>query len=532
MVKTAKAAAASASAAGGATAGAAAAAAPALLPPVPAMAGSAPSPLAAVAAGVSAGTYAATASPAAARAPTPLSSASSAASVGIMLADGSSHAISPDVLADKKKALEVFKASYPRQAAIDENKRVLKEKYDRAKALAETVNKCRDETNRLKGEIEKRRVERAMATIVEGGDGAAAASSATASADDPTELALRSSMDAQKAAYKTSFQELRDLKSEIEHIQKLLESGQQKLQADFESWYANSLQRMGASTADSLSTASAIGSVSADITSSTSMAGADAGAAGVPSSRASGSFSVASTTGGLSRMDASFTSTAASDPGAATAASSVFGSSRPPLPVAPAGPISLAGSPFASGMYPLAHSGIAGVGTAAYPPPMAAAAGGYGMGAAFPSPYGGILPGQVTLPVLPGHGYPVYGLGPAVAPPSGASSGTVTVGLPSYTPAAGAVSARVPAGAAIPGSGSGITLTGNADADADILAFYKAKEELLRRTKGAGAAAGGGAAGAPSVGGYTGGFAAVLAEASTVSASMRASASGPPPSKL
>jgi hypothetical protein len=55
----------------------------------------------------------------------------------------------------------------------------------------------------------------------------------------------------------------------------------------------------------------------------------------------------------------------------------------------------------------------------------------------------------------------------------------------------------------------GIPLTGNADADADIAAFYKAKEELLKRTRSAGGGGGGAA---------TGGLAAVMAEAARMSA--------------
>ncbi|RYG54350.1 hypothetical protein EON66_07255 [archaeon] len=66
---------------------------------------------------------------------------------------------------------------------IEENKRILKEKYDKAKEEAVAVNAARDETNRLKAEIEQRRVERAMANIVDGG---ASATSAAPLADAGT----------------------------------------------------------------------------------------------------------------------------------------------------------------------------------------------------------------------------------------------------------------------------------------------------------------------------------------------------------
>jgi hypothetical protein len=84
--------------------------------------------------------------------------------VGIMLANGTR--VPESVLRDRDQAFEAFRASYPKASIIEDNKRVLKEKFDLAKATAEKVNAARDATTRLKGEIERRRVEIAMATVV------------------------------------------------------------------------------------------------------------------------------------------------------------------------------------------------------------------------------------------------------------------------------------------------------------------------------------------------------------------------------
>lgn len=69
--------------------------------------------------------------------------------------------------------------------------------------MAERVNRARDETNRLKAEIERSRVERAMANIVDG-----AAGDEGKSSEDPegVELSLRKHMDDQKSEYKLAFQ--------------------------------------------------------------------------------------------------------------------------------------------------------------------------------------------------------------------------------------------------------------------------------------------------------------------------------------
>ena len=53
--------------------------------------------------------------------------------------------------------------------APEDNKVLLKQKYDEAKAAAELVNRARGETTRLKAEIERRRVEAAMAALVADG---------------------------------------------------------------------------------------------------------------------------------------------------------------------------------------------------------------------------------------------------------------------------------------------------------------------------------------------------------------------------
>jgi kinesin family protein 6/9 len=130
------------------------------------------------------------------RVPTP--TAFSAAPVGVMLANGAT--VSEDVLKDKDKAFEIFKDAYPKSDVIEENKKVLREKYDAAKATAERVNRAREETNRLKSEIERRRVEKAMASIVEGtADG-------KLEDDEGVEAGLKAAMDTQKAEYKSAFQ--------------------------------------------------------------------------------------------------------------------------------------------------------------------------------------------------------------------------------------------------------------------------------------------------------------------------------------
>jgi kinesin family protein 6/9 len=55
---------------------------------------------------------------------------------------------------------------------------------------------------------------------------------------------LRAELDHHKAVYKEAFQRLRDLKAEIEKIQRVLEGGRLKMQSDFEAWYSDCLMKL------------------------------------------------------------------------------------------------------------------------------------------------------------------------------------------------------------------------------------------------------------------------------------------------
>lgn len=55
-------------------------------------------------------------------------------------------------------------------------------------------------------------------------------------APDPREERLTIQIEKCKQTYKSSFDELKELKFEIERIQKVLEKSREKMQSDFEKW--------------------------------------------------------------------------------------------------------------------------------------------------------------------------------------------------------------------------------------------------------------------------------------------------------
>ena len=133
-----------------------------------------------------------------------------------------------NLLADRNKAFEIFRKSYRKSEVIEENKLLLKEKFQEAKGLGRVVNECKQKISGYKAAIEKRRMERAVQGMADaGGEGMG---------DDPQEDLIKSNIEREKTKYKEGFGKLRGLKREIEHIQKILENSRNKLQSDFEHW--------------------------------------------------------------------------------------------------------------------------------------------------------------------------------------------------------------------------------------------------------------------------------------------------------
>jgi len=152
------------------------------------------------------------------------------------------------LLDDPASAFGHFKENYPGNRAVEENKQLLKAKYGEAKSTGEKVNKARSAINYLKTTIEQLRRERAMERVVEGGgDGEEKGGEESKDDDfvDPEEQQHRKAIEQEKYVYKENFGRLRELKSAIEHIQKLLEKSRVKMQSDFDVWYKHCIDFVG-----------------------------------------------------------------------------------------------------------------------------------------------------------------------------------------------------------------------------------------------------------------------------------------------
>jgi kinesin family protein 6/9 len=132
------------------------------------------------------------------------------------------------VLEQRLAAFEEFRRSYRKNQLIEEQKDSLKLKIDAAQRLGEAINACRNDINRVKASIESRRVARGVANL----DHPEAAAE-----PDEEEEALKASIDSSKLAYRTHFNDLKDLKTEIEQLKHMIDRSRRKLQADFDTWW-------------------------------------------------------------------------------------------------------------------------------------------------------------------------------------------------------------------------------------------------------------------------------------------------------
>ncbi|KAK9868874.1 hypothetical protein WJX84_006396 [Apatococcus fuscideae] len=129
---------------------------------------------------------------------------------------------SQEVLADRSRAFEAFRISYSGNPVIDANKAQLKAKYDEAKMHGQQVNASKLSIEKLKGQIDRHRTYRSLADITKG----------PIDADqelepDEKEMRLHGEVEQAKGRYKEAFARLRTLKSEIEHLHRLLEHNRQ-----------------------------------------------------------------------------------------------------------------------------------------------------------------------------------------------------------------------------------------------------------------------------------------------------------------
>ncbi|XP_037988311.1 kinesin-like protein KIF6 isoform X3 [Motacilla alba alba] len=134
-----------------------------------------------------------------------------------------------------QEAFEVFKRDHADSITIEDNKQLLKQRFDEAKCLGEKLNEVRNKINHLKGKIIQRQIQRAALAV---------SNPSEELMFDPVEENLRMQIEEEKKSYKAVYSRFKGLKVEIEHLQLLMEKVKMKLQKDFEVWWSEEAKKL------------------------------------------------------------------------------------------------------------------------------------------------------------------------------------------------------------------------------------------------------------------------------------------------
>ncbi|XP_050934267.1 kinesin-like protein KIF6 [Lates calcarifer] len=152
----------------------------------------------------------------------------------------------PQLSMGKQEAFETFMRDHEDYLTIEDNKNLLKQRAAEARRLGEQLNEARNRINELKKELEMRRRQRAA-------HGVLGNYTESEKEVDSVEENLCKNIEQEKKAYKSTIVRLKALRTEIEHLQLLLERAKVKLQRDFHKWWSQ--EASSAQESDSESTA-------------------------------------------------------------------------------------------------------------------------------------------------------------------------------------------------------------------------------------------------------------------------------------
>jgi len=137
-----------------------------------------------------------------------------------------------DATGMKKRAVafEEFRSNYRKYNVIEKNKQVLQEKHVEAKSLAGELNAKKTLIEKLKNRLIQLRTERAAQNLVD-------KSNAQDENEFPEELELKSQILRERDIHQAQFNQLKEVKKEIEHLKRVLDNSLLRLQQEFENWY-------------------------------------------------------------------------------------------------------------------------------------------------------------------------------------------------------------------------------------------------------------------------------------------------------
>lgn len=146
------------------------------------------------------------------------------------------------VFEDAARSFEWFQERCSLRGAVEENREILRDKIAEAKTVGERANQSRNTITYLKSSIEAIRRERALQRLDKGGESKGSEEGGAAGQEEEEsqeEKSYRRAIEQEKCVYKESFERLRVLKPEIEHVRRIMEKSRASVQNQFDEWYNN-----------------------------------------------------------------------------------------------------------------------------------------------------------------------------------------------------------------------------------------------------------------------------------------------------
>ncbi|XP_024914700.1 kinesin-like protein KIF6 [Cynoglossus semilaevis] len=138
----------------------------------------------------------------------------------------------PQLSMGQQEAFETFMKDHDDHLTIDDNKNLLKQRSAEAKGLGSRLSESRTRINELKKQLETRRRQRAA-------QGVTGSPPEAEEGEDALEETLCRQITQEKQSYKSVVGRLKALRTEIEHLQLLLEKTKVKIQRDFRQWWSH-----------------------------------------------------------------------------------------------------------------------------------------------------------------------------------------------------------------------------------------------------------------------------------------------------
>ena len=142
------------------------------------------------------------------------------------------EALQKQVLGDmsqgRKEAFAIFQRDYADNQAIEENRNIMRARIAKAKDLGRDLQETKNAMNKIKGAIERHRMEQVMHGLVDPNN----------PQPDETEQMLRDKMEEKRSKHKETFVQLKALRNEIDHLEHLQKKLKTKFMKDFENWWA------------------------------------------------------------------------------------------------------------------------------------------------------------------------------------------------------------------------------------------------------------------------------------------------------